>query len=361
MSPSKLFMSRLLLIGILFALLPSTIQLATATPGDSGEKLVYFTQNKSMKASVPTTTEVYTFDPVKQTVRLIFSDEKTAIVLEGIMDIESQYFYRCSKDRIFAMAKNRHPYYGNHFIVEISTDGSNRFRRIYTPGPDSGPVPFIQLSYFIVNPAVTKLGCFIYQSSNNTHYLQIYDTASGNLLKSTNLKKMQQQCLDCQIMSVGWLSDNRILLIMDIGCDDGDPEASSPGAGIYSMNEDGSNLVLLRKYFDNPSEYKMFIGETMDKSLVYYSSMNKSSFIIFENPLTKATRRLPVKGRFFHVSLSGKYLAFAEVQETKDYRKSRVKLWYKNLETNRDSLIFDLGEINTFDAKGVNIIDWIQQ
>jgi hypothetical protein len=138
-------------------------------------------------------------------------------------------------------------------------------------------------------------------------------------------------------------------------------EESHAKTRVYSINEDGTKLVLLRKGFDKSFFLPDFIGELPDKTIVYECAQNyqgdTAPFIYFENPVAKPFKACWSKGLTTVYRLSGKYLAFLEMEEISE-ENTRQELWYKDLITGKDRLIF--GFIKVSMNSGVSIVGWIQ-
>ena len=156
-------------------------------------------------------------------------------------------------------------------------DGSNSYRVKLIPTNE------IPLPIFVDHEYQFRI---FYLEDDGPYMLHIYDLVNEKPLHSININQLFS---DCYETSAGWLSDNRIILTMDTGDEHVTSKESYTKTGVYRINEDGTDLHLLRKDFDNLNYIPDFLGELPDNTIVYKSTTyyegDTALIIYFENPL----------------------------------------------------------------------------
>jgi hypothetical protein len=237
---------------------------------------------------------------------------------------------------------------------EISLDGSNSFRRLFEAKPD--------LTASIVNPAGTKA---LFQSMENGRYLvYMYDTATWKPVRSWDLTSLlKARCPDCISVSQGWLlQENGVFFNLDLGDEDSISPASKNIPGTYVGSEDGSVFRVippetgqwqLPGYKHDPSFVPSLIGQLPDGTYVFLDHAWKQPqkpaappqpFLVLTSLGSPAQKVIPLRASTlegFHLSPSGRYLAYTEARTTKDYR-SEGHLWVKDLQSGEEKeLLFE--------------------
>ena len=245
-------------------------------------------------------------------------------------------------------------------VYEISLDGSNKFRRLFETKPN--------LSTAIVNRAGTK--DFFQSEDNGKSIIYIYDVATGNLLHTWDLNAvLKTNCPGCLSESEGWLAlENRLFFNVDIVGDDGEEDSvSAPphgGPGTYTVAEDGTDIgeippetgqSQMPGYVRVASARPTLIGELPDGTYAFLDYAMKrgpllkapaqaQTFLVLAKPGVQGRKVIPLRParlEFFHISPSGKYLAFTEARMTKDYR-TETHLWVKDLESGEEKELLTL-------------------
>jgi Tol biopolymer transport system component len=241
-------------------------------------------------------------------------------------------------------------------VYEISLDGSNKFHRLFEIKPN--------LSSAVVNPAGTEN--FFKTEDNGKSVIYIYDSATGNLLHTWDLNGlMNANCLGCLAESQGWLADGRLFFNLDVVGDDSEDHTVSAdshrGPGAYSVAEDGTDLRKIPPetgqckvpgYVRMASIAPSLIGQLPDGTYAFLDYAMKQpppkapaqaqTFLVLAKAGAQDKKAIPLRPshlEFFHLSPSGKYLAFSEALTTKDYRSER-HLWVKNLQSGEEKELF---------------------
>lgn len=192
--------------------------------------------------------------------------------------------------KIYAQATNREQYVPGHQddIVELSLDGSNSFRNIFKPSKNSA------FDNFFVNYSNTKYGYFYWD--NNIYKLDICRLDTGKVLYTINITR---KFLDCIVTNARWLRDDTLVLTIDTGDDHVTSKEAYSKTGIYRMREDGTDLHLLRRSFKGVDNLPYFLGQLMDKTLIYqgyeFANPNNLSYVYYENPFTHKYRKMLVR------------------------------------------------------------------
>lgn len=267
-------------------------------------------------------------------------------------------------------------------VYEISLDGSNKFRRLFEIKPN--------LSTAVVNPAGTEN--FFKSDDNGRSVIDIYDVATGNLLHSWDLNSLlKTTCPGCLAESQGWMAGgSRLFFNLDIVGDDGEDDtvssASQGGPGAYTVAEDGSDLRQIPPetgqckvpgYIRIASVAPSLIGQLPDGTYVFLDYAMKQpppkapaqgqTFLVLSKSGAQDKKVIPLRSsrlEFFHLSPSGKYLAFTEALTTKDYRTER-HLWVKNLQSGEEKELLSVPPPNPPASREPNqtvvVLGWIEK
>ena len=345
----------------------------------AGEKLLYAIRYESLQRYPDiVNTKIYSLDSERRESRLIFSDEKTGVMLlpkRGMAGHPGEVLVS-SRNRIFAYAveKSHNPgrgYRSKASIYELSSDGSNNFRKIFDVEGEQS------LSEIFVNPPGTKIGYINYL--NQKTFIFIHETEAGKLLHKIDVSKI---FLDCFASGIGWLPDgNRLFFTLDTGDVHVTSEESYKKVGTYFVKEDGSDLFRLPETLFSFPEKKglgahpstpQFMGGFPDGTYIFreykfrkdYRGKEASSLIYLVDPISKSKKEMPLRVseglNWFKVSHTGKYLGFTEKISSKEGRYEWVEhLWVKDLPQGGENKVFTLDNI-PFKGHYVGLIGWIE-
>jgi hypothetical protein len=239
-------------------------------------------------------------------------------------------------------------------VYEIALDGSNKFRRLFETKPNMSPAA--------VNAAGTE--AFFQSFEDGKYNIYIYDVATWHLLHTWDLDGLlKANCPGCTPASQGWLAqDNRLFFNLDVVDDDGDDDSTSPpsqgGPGTYTVAEDGSDI---HKISAETGKWQMagharvasitptLLGQLPDGAYAFVDYAMKNNplpkapaqadpFLLLAKPGAQAQKVIPLRPsrlEFFHLSPSGRYLAFTEARTTQGYR-TESHLWVKDLRSGEE-------------------------
>lgn len=203
----------------------------------AGEKLLYAVIYKGSDYTAAKT-DIFSVDVETDEKKLVFSDEKTPIVLR--QNLYVFHFPAVGGSKLFAHAVDRGrqaSFPGNGSLYELYADGSNLFRRI---APASGAE---SLGEVFANSTGTRIGYI--NRMNRKQYLFIHDVATGNLLHRVDTT---DKFLDCFAASIGWLpGSDKLFFSLQTGDADLTSKASYAKVGTYIMSESGRQLTKLAK------------------------------------------------------------------------------------------------------------------
>jgi hypothetical protein len=206
-----------------------------ATPAWGSEELIYAVVHKASDYRA-SKTEIFSIDPRSAERQLVFSDEKTQVML--LQRLYVFHFPVAGGRKLFAHAAQRGtsvPFPGNDSLYELSTDGSHSFRRI---APVSGNE---SLGEIFVNSAGTRIGYI--NCLKRRQYVFIHDVATGKLLHQVDVT---DTFLDCFASGIGWLPRSETLFFsLEAGDVHITSEESYDKVGTYTMHESGANLTKL--------------------------------------------------------------------------------------------------------------------
>ncbi len=331
-------------------------------------------------------TEIYSLSMIDGQRTLLFSDEgKNFEILPSLglgQPLTKTKAYVRGVEREWRTQPTPGAFSTPESIYEISLDGSNKFHRLFEIKPN--------LSTAVVNPAGTE--DFFKSEDNGKSLIYIYDVATGNLLHTWDLNGLlKANCPGCLAESQGWLAGgNRLFFNLDIVGDDGEDDtasaASHGGPGAYSVAEDGSDLreippetgqCKVPGYVRLASVAPSLIGQLPDGTYVFLDYAMKQpqpkapaqaqTFLVLAKSGAQDKKVIalrPSRLESFHLSPSGKYLAFTEALTTKDYRSER-HLWIKNLQSGEDKELFAVPPPNPPASPQPNetvvVLGWIEK
>ena len=364
-------MQRVLLIILCLILFPFDLWAA--------EKLLYAIRSESLKRYPDIVyTKIHSDNPDGQESRPPFSDENAPIMLlprRGLPGYPGEVLVS-SKNKIFvhAVEKSLNPgrwYPSKASVYELSSDGSNNFRKIFNVEGEQS------LSEIFVNSTGTKIGYINYL--NQKTFIFIHETGGGKLLHKIDMSKI---FLDCFASAIGWLPDgNRLFFTLDTGDVDMTSKESYKKVGTYFSKEDGLELLRLpqalfsfpeKKGFGAHSSTPQFVGGLPDGTYIFreykfrkgYPGTGASSLIYLVDPITKSKKEIPLRVsenlNWFKVSHKGKYIAFTEKISSKEGRYEWSEhIWVKDLVSGEEKRIFTLDNM-PFKGHYLGLVGWME-
>jgi hypothetical protein len=337
-------------------------------PAMAGESLVYCVTYKG-QAFTTLKTEISEADAETGTSRLLFSDEHTPIQI-----IERPYAFHwpvSAANHLFAhaMMRDKSPDFpGNADLYELSSDGSNRFRKVAPIAPIDE-----SLGDIFVNPAGTRIGYLARKKEKQ--YLFVHDAASGALLRQTDVTHI---FLDCFASAIGWLRDGRMFLSLETGDDDVTSEESYHRVGSYVMDEDGQHLTKLPKLqalegFLPPTVNRVIGALPKGELLVETVQQKVGAQPRREQPLiadvaidpgtwrigTVGFRTSKLEGSGIRLSYtlspSGRYMGVAQV--VSGSKDTSWPVWIRDLQTNSERQVLTI-PIKGMDGPFVGVVGW---
>jgi hypothetical protein len=316
----------------------------------AGEELVYAVVYKG-SGYIAVRTEIVSIDLETAEKRLVFSDEKTSIVL--LQHLYVFHFPVAGGRKLFAHAAQRGkhiPSPGNVSLYELSADGSNSFRRI---APVSGTE---SLGDIFVNSTGTRIGYI--NRINRKQYIFVHDVVTGKFLHQVDITDM---FLDCFASSIGWLPHSeKLYFSLETGDEHVTSEASYGRVGTYFMDERGEHLTKLSAVpalegFRQPETVRMigvlptgeYVFETMQRKKCSAHEQNRTFFAVVKlktdplsvedisfSPTTKLYSGIRVS---YQLSPSGKYLTAASLPISSS--AISYDIWLKDLQTGKERKI----------------------
>ena len=217
----------LMLLGVL--LMPS------AHGAIAGENLTYAVAYKGPDYSA-VKTNIFSVDPQTAAKRLVFSDEKTSVVLR--QKLYGFHFPVVGGRKLFGHATVRGktaPFPGNGSLYELSTDNSNRFRRICPIKGTQSP------GEIFVNAAETRIGYL--NRMNTSVFIFVHDIATGTLLHQVDVSEL---FAGCYAASIGWLPHSeKLYFSLETGDDHLTSKSSHARVGTYVLDPSAGNLKKL--------------------------------------------------------------------------------------------------------------------
>ncbi len=344
--------------------------LAAFTPGAwAGEKLIYAVVYKGSDF-LAVKTEIRSIDPETGEKRLIFSDEKTSIIL--LQHLYVFHFPVVGGHKLFVHAGDRGKsvaFPGNASLYELSADGSNLFRRITSVlGEES-------LGDIFVNSAGTGIGYI--NRMNQKQYIFIHDVVTGNLLYQVDIT---DKFLDCFASSIGYLpGSEQIYFSLETGDADLTSEPSYALVGTYFMDQRGEHLTRLRDVPPRegcfPPETVRTIGvlpaggyifETMQSRKRPSPGQDRQLFALLRvkadfsdvedirfSPATKLYSGVRIT---YQVSPSGKYLSAASLPVS--FQARSCDIYLKNLQDGTEKKILSL-PTNGAQCPFLGLVGWL--
>jgi len=342
--------------------------LALAAPLWAGEQLVYAVVYKDTDYQA-SRTEVFSINPETAERQLIFSDEKTPILL--LQHLYVFHFPVVGGRSLFVHAAERGkvvPSTGNAFLYELASAGSQSFRRI---APVLGEE---SLGEVFVNPGGTRIGYV--NRLKQRQYIFIHDVATGKLLHQVDVT---DTFLDCFASSIGWLPrGERLFFSLDTADEDATSEESYSRVCTYLMDERNEHLTKLRvparEGFWPPEAVRMigvlatgeYVFETMqhqrrtkpgpDRILFALTKWNPSSGRVEDIGLSRETGVYSGMQASYQLSPSGKYLAAARPPGSSSTVSDEI--WLKDLQTGKERKLLSL-PTKGLEGPFLGLVGWV--
>ncbi len=319
----------------------------------AGETLVYAVVYKGSSYAAAKT-EIFSVDPETAEKQRVFSDEKTSIVL--LQSLYVFHFPVVGGGKLFAHAAERGksvPFPGNASLYELSTNGSNSFRRICPVSGDES------IGDIFVNATGMRIGHI--NRLNRKQYIFVHDVGTGTFLSQVDVT---HKFLDCYASSIGWIPRSEMLYFsLETGDVHVTSKASYARVGTYLMDERGQHLERLpgvpaaKGFF--PPETSRLIGVLPTGEYVFETMQFTKRPSREQNPHHLAV--LKVKRDFsdtedisfspatnlysgirvcYRISPSGKYVSAARLPISSS--AVSCDAWLKNLHTGKETHILSL-------------------
>ncbi len=298
--------------------------LALAAPLWAGEQLVYAVVYKDTDYQA-SRTEVFSINPETAERQLIFSDEKTPILL--LQHLYVFHFPVVGGRSLFVHAAERGkvvPSTGNAFLYELASAGSQSFRRI---APVLGEE---SLGEVFVNPGGTRIGYV--NRLKQRQYIFIHDVATGKLLHQVDVT---DTFLDCFASSIGWLPRGERLFF---SLDTADEDATSEESYIETMQHQ-------RRTKPGP-----------DRILFALTKWNPSSGRVEDIGLSRETGVYSGMQASYQLSPSGKYLAAARPPGSSSTVSDEI--WLKDLQTGKERKLLSL-PTKGLEGPFLGLVGWV--
>ena len=335
--------------------------------------------NRASKEGLPvdeTKTEIFAINLETGTKRLVFSDEKSNIVL--LPEGGARAGIVTGGGKVFAVAMDRQEVanaHGTSAVYELSTDGSGRSRKIFEVD---------NFAHLFVNPSGSEIG-YMPGDTTETHIV-IRDTASTKLLRQAELFR---RTIEAESVSrIDWMPDGKaIYFALAGGLDDEETLWSTPNSpiGTYLMNEDSGSVERLAPEAalhpkisglqPLPDAAAVLIGRLADGSYFlsdteYDATSSRQIVHFYALDLSKRTQKLFhfQRGDNPHLAPSGDKVVLTISPENDQKQPtfkatSTVDIWVMELGSGRQAKLFSFSAPDVTNAKGpwMNLIGWLQE
>jgi hypothetical protein len=335
---------------ILFAIL------AFCGPAKAEEKLVYAVVYKASDYTA-IRTDIFSMDPKTGDRKLVFSDDKAAIIL-------SQQLYNfdyplLGGNKILAHACQRgtggNPLGSTRGLYELSTDGKNSFRKIAAQS-DDGP-----FKGAFINREGTLIGSLYWQKMHQ--YLFINDAKSGKLVNKICVDSI---FLDCYASSIGWVPDGKgIYFTLEVGDADMTSDESYKITGSYIMDLTSGNMTKLPREdsLEKIGIATRLMGFMPNGDMIFYRY--KDLFIMragkdaqLDSISFSAVNSMPAYWADIRISPSGKNIAAAKKMLSAGETTNGI--WIKDLEKGSERMLFSLPS-DQFNGPFLGLVGWLSE
>lgn len=331
--------------------------------GWTDEQLLYLlTRHQRM---LPPHSRLFSVNLATKQARLLFSDQAAPVKLTlGVspdLGEHGRKVFVSGRKSVFAYA------YGdrssqtaaNTSILELSVDGSNRFRKALTALEDYMGITHQPLSQVFVNPAGTLIAYVSYHPFDEwpTGPTLVIHERGGRLVQRMDLR---ERLLGNYVMSIGWMPDAARLFFTLQAYEPHAPEAAYGRIGTYLINADGTGLARLpaalfvfpeRPAFTTSSDVvPICVGARPDGTLLMREIAYKAgdtlphSFLYLVDPAARSRTAVGL-GRsgnldWFRLSHDGRRVAFMEnVAPMAQDGKTSFRVWVKDLESGAERMV----------------------
>ncbi|MBI4523694.1 MAG: hypothetical protein HY695_07775 [Deltaproteobacteria bacterium] len=345
------------------------------SPASAGERLAYSIaqEEEVLRARRFTRTEIYAIEPGKTESHLLFTDAEADFILLPIRPSgERDQVMVVSGQRIFARGVEKNRYSGGWYelpaaIYELSTDGLNRYRKIFELRGEQ------RLSRLFVNPSGEKIGYL--NQIGSVPYLFIHETADGKLIHQANLGRT---FLDCFARNIGWTADgSKLFFTLETGDEHVTSRQSYKRVGSYFMNEDGSDVKRIptavlspaqkRGFRSDPDLPPVIVGTTLSGRYLMRAyqwrmpaERTASTLLYAVDPGKKSRRDYPVSATqglyWFRVADSGRFIAYTEQASS----AAPEQVWVLDLDSGKQTRLFTVST-GMLKPPYLGLIGWISE
>jgi hypothetical protein len=212
----------------------------------ASDLLLAVSKRSTLRPSSAVSTDIYAISITDKQRRIVFSDEKLPILLLPSGTSRMADLMVSAGSRVFARGMERREYPGGFFeggttagrdvpvsIYEVTTDGSNRYRKLFDVRGDQALNSNRRL---FASGAGTQVGYV--NLVNQKTYVFIHDAPTGNLVQQIDMSPVM---LDCFVFNIGFLGDEQTLFFQldsigeDSLCDERDVKEN------YTMRTNGKS------------------------------------------------------------------------------------------------------------------------
>jgi hypothetical protein len=332
-------------------------------------------------------TEIFAVEPQTGKTRLVFSDADAAfLLLPAYPGSGEQQVMAAAGQRVFARGFERRIYTGGWAtfpaaIYELSTDGSNRARKLFDIEGENGSSNFRNL---FVSPSGAKIG-YLNHLGGKWH-LFLRETSTGKLLQKTDLGSIT---LDCFVRGVGFMPDGaRLFFTLETGDVDATSKASYARVGSYVMDDGSRPVRVAREVAMHPKRpgYRIesdfapvLLGALADGRYLFSEFQWKLgpkglppgggpvTFLYAVDPVTNVRKDFPTTAQgvlgSLRFSSSGQAVAFSESQrqqETESVRTETQTVWAIDLDSGQDRQLFSFAT-KPMVLPWMSLIGWLNE
>jgi hypothetical protein len=329
----------------------------------AGERVIY-----AFYYERPQRMEIFAFDQITKVTTRIFSDQGTPIELlprEGSGNYPGLVTVTAN-GRLFAQGIERSRYVGstspNTTLYELSTDGSNHYRKICEL------VGGHSLSRLLVNSCATIL--VYWNFSNEGQFLFVHNVESGKLIKRINVTNIFP---DYGVRNLDWYPGTDSLVFCITGGPEGDGDPDQFGTHILDIKSGKSNKlegtlsdqltpislkqrVLSSNYVGDARSYRQVFLCVQNDTVEHRITPTKYFFLTKSNSIVGLPTKIanPEGIGWFVVSPSGRFVAHLRGDQWTD--DANVCITDFSTVTQSDHVIFHKGNCSYC---GFDLIGWI--